>query len=167
MKTFDQVQNLGSSLFDCPSGPYGLAGGVPDLSEDESRAQEEVRERHLLTEPFEMKRPGEAIFFYDRELKHEVRHALVRERLDQIGKRRTLLAFARRPDRSPEDWFKLKGGVSYADAAKEFHSTGCLASLFEEFKEDFDAKSALYWQQVCKMQSMQRRHQRPEDEQIP
>merc|ERR1712023_434856 len=126
---------------EAPDGPYGIAGGVTGLSNEQSIAEELDREKHLLKK-FTMTEPGEAVFFYDAKMKHEVRYQLARENKDAIGRRKTLLAFTRRP--LADGWDKDQAGVSYEIAEAELKKTGNVDRFFAEHDREFEQKKAKY-----------------------
>ena len=119
---------------DVKSGPYGIEGGKTDLTELESKQEENERERFMIFNRTLIK-PFEAVILLDQEVKHEGRKGLVRINENQQGERGIYAIFARRP--FADGWEKEPQGVPFATAKDEFDKNGFIDGLFSESESIF------------------------------
>jgi len=119
---------------DAKSGPYGIAGGRKNLTEDESRKEEEEREQYMVFDRV-LKDPFETLIALDQEVKHEGRGKIVRENKNENGERGMFLVFARRPN--ADGWQKTQEGVPLTIGEEEFNSKGSLDHLLSQSEQEF------------------------------
>lgn len=136
-----------SRLFtlDAPNGPYGIAGGRTNITEAESRKEEEDRERFMIFNRVMMD-PFETVVTLDQEVKHEGRGKMIRINPDENAERGVFLIFAKRPNAN--GWNKEHEGVSMKHAQKEYNMKGSINHLFLDHEEDFKNKEKIFFENL-------------------
>jgi len=129
------------------SGPYGIAGGRKNLTEDESRKEEEEREQFMLFDRVLLD-PFDTLITLDQEVKHEARGAIVRTNENEIGERGMFLIFARRPN--ADGWQKPEEGIPLAIGREEFNSKGSLDHLLSNSEQEFKNHERLFFENLKK-----------------